>query len=553
MNLKSVELNNFRLFKGNHKLDLKENDLNVIVGANASGKSSIAEAIRWCLYGISGSSILNFKAAEEDDIKNISVKCYFEDESDDVIVNRSMLFNKDNNAIEGDDFVVMINNEIISNPYSFIEEKFPRFLYDLTNNSLDENIKLLPEIISKRNGVEKLYKINHHLRGLENNYLKQLSKLNPNVLESINMVEKKLLDIENRIEEIEYTIDKTEKRLKFCHQKIRDIPNVNPLIERRDMLLYEKKFLSKNIDDCEKELELILIKELPSYIVFSKGISSLDFEKIESVLSENASQNNELITNYHHLKNSLLNLDDIGMVKSLSERLNMLKSNYVEYEFQLKNIESELTLSIPNNGVYGKMESLKEDLNKLHVERDNLLRLKAKLKNDLKMLSVERMDNLRLEDFNIKIEFIHEVMDSIKELINEINKESIIELTDSINDKLANSISKYDEIMIDENYNVLLSKSGFKINPWDLSAAEIELLNLSLILAVREFDENKFLLIFDTPLMRLDVKGRELLINMLKNDKSQKLLLLNDSEAVNISKDYELQIIDSMEVVINGQ
>ena len=119
MNLKSVELNNFRLFKGNHKLDLKENDLNVIVGANASGKSSIAEAIRWCLYGISGSSILNFKAAEEDDIKNISVKCYFEDESDDVIANRSMLFNKDNNAIEGDDFVVMINNEIISNPYSF--------------------------------------------------------------------------------------------------------------------------------------------------------------------------------------------------------------------------------------------------------------------------------------------------------------------------------------------------------------------------------------------------------------------------------------------------
>lgn len=51
MILKSIELNNFRLFYGNHKLQFKENDFNVIVGNNATGKSSIIEAIKWCIYG----------------------------------------------------------------------------------------------------------------------------------------------------------------------------------------------------------------------------------------------------------------------------------------------------------------------------------------------------------------------------------------------------------------------------------------------------------------------------------------------------------------------
>ncbi len=554
MNLKSVELNNFRLFKGNQILDLKENDLNVVVGANASGKSSIVEAIRWCLYGISGSSILNFKTAEENDTKTISVKCHFEDESDEFIINRSMVFNEDNQPIGGDDFVIMINNEIIANPYYFIEEKFPRHLYDMANNSLDKNIGLLPEIISKRSGIEDLYKIRNHLRLIEKNYINNLSKLNPNVSESIESVEEKLFDVEDRIRNAEVAIHKTQEKLKQYDKTIYELPDMRELINMRDMLIEKSNTLSREINDCEEELELILIKELPSYIVFSKGIDSFDIKKIENSLFENDSQNNDLIKDYSTLKNSLLHLEGIDKIKELSKKLNFLRGDHAEIDLQLNEVESKLELSIPIEDTYREIKSLEKNLQDLNHERVYLMNFKSTLKNDLKKLSVERMNNLVVDDFDSKIEFIHEVIDSINVLVNGIEKESLSKLTNSINEHfLANSIVKYDEILIDEKFNISLSELGFKIMPNDLSGAELELLNLSLILAIHEYCENKFLLILDSPLMRLDLKGRESVINMLKNDESQKLLLLNDSEAVNISKDYELQVNDSMEVVINGQ
>ena len=54
MLLKSLKLKNFRQFKGEQKLTLStdsQKNVTIVMGENGSGKTSLAQAFTWCLYG----------------------------------------------------------------------------------------------------------------------------------------------------------------------------------------------------------------------------------------------------------------------------------------------------------------------------------------------------------------------------------------------------------------------------------------------------------------------------------------------------------------------
>ena len=54
MKIKSIELNNYRLYKGINKIDFQtENDKNIflISGENGFGKTTFLHSLLWCLYG----------------------------------------------------------------------------------------------------------------------------------------------------------------------------------------------------------------------------------------------------------------------------------------------------------------------------------------------------------------------------------------------------------------------------------------------------------------------------------------------------------------------
>ena len=54
MLIKSIKVRNFRQFKGEQSLDFATDgasNVTVVMGVNASGKTSFAQAFRWCLYG----------------------------------------------------------------------------------------------------------------------------------------------------------------------------------------------------------------------------------------------------------------------------------------------------------------------------------------------------------------------------------------------------------------------------------------------------------------------------------------------------------------------
>ena len=79
---------------------------------------------------------------------------------------------------------------------------------------------------------------------------------------------------------------------------------------------------------------LILIKELPSYIVFSKGIDSFDIKKIENSLFENDSQNNDLIKDNVDEVNDILEPETVE--NEIQEVSNNVEEIYTDYRKVLK-------------------------------------------------------------------------------------------------------------------------------------------------------------------------------------------------------------------------
>ena len=553
MILKSVDLNNFRLFYGNQKLDLKDNDLNVIVGNNATGKSSIVEAIKWCLYGLGSSSILNFKAAEEGGEKTVSVKCSFEDEDDLILIKRSIIFDENNN-VGSSTLVIMVNDVLFENPHYFIENKFPKDLYDFAENSLEEQINSLKMIINKECGIDDVFKIRNHLNIIKMNYIKELNKFNPNSAESIILIEKKLVEVSERIEMNNLKIKEVDYKINEISNVYSNFPDIKNLINEKEMLTKKLDELSVNLKNKENELSLLLIKNLPLSMVHSHYLSSNDYlnlEEIETLIYENA-PDGDMVIRYHNLKENLANLSN-DKIDALSSDIRVLEKAYQKTSSDIKNIESQLKL---NNSLIEEMK-INEELIKhrehLLVEKAKLSHDKKSLMNELKSLSKNIID-FNIHEIEIKIKFISDVISSIEELIDGIDGKTNEDLIDSINKYfLENSFLDYDELKIDGRYNIFLLKSGFKIKPQDLSNAEMDLLKLSLILSIRDFSDNKFPLIFDTPFMRLDTNGRESVVNMLKNIDGQIILLLNESEALGFSKDYELQFSEGNGVIVHGK
>ena len=51
MRIKELNIRNFRIFKGDYKLDFQDKNLIIIYGNNGNGKSTMFDAIEWAITG----------------------------------------------------------------------------------------------------------------------------------------------------------------------------------------------------------------------------------------------------------------------------------------------------------------------------------------------------------------------------------------------------------------------------------------------------------------------------------------------------------------------
>ena len=108
MLIQKVKVKNFGPFVGNHEMSFSygdNNNINVIFGHNGTGKSSLFDALRWCLYGNNSlskelNSYINYQSAEEADGEMSVEITYKTNDNKKYILSRKQIFHKTNKGEE---------------------------------------------------------------------------------------------------------------------------------------------------------------------------------------------------------------------------------------------------------------------------------------------------------------------------------------------------------------------------------------------------------------------------------------------------------------------
>lgn len=231
MILKSLILNNFRIYKGEQKINFAHGDKNITIiqGNNEVGKTTIMNAITWCLYRKEyykkegKKPLWNSAAAEElenGDEDKVEVTLIMDDESNnEVIFKRSLIFSKNDagKIIRGNHSYNITeddgkNTKQYLSTETYLNKHLPEKLrkYFLFNGEQLEKFFDLSKTGNIRDSVDQLSQLNllkrlvKHVGSIETTHISRGEKLAPNltkIRKDIKVEEEKLernqIDLEN--------------------------------------------------------------------------------------------------------------------------------------------------------------------------------------------------------------------------------------------------------------------------------------------------------------------------------------------------------------------
>lgn len=233
MYIKKLTLNNFRNYK-NQEIEFGDN-INIIFGNNAQGKTNIIEAIYLCAYGKS------FRSKKDSDLikfnekfAEVSVNCFKSDRETNVsakVDNQKVFFINDIKQNKISDIIGKINVIIFTpDDISIIKggpQKRRRFI-DMMISSLRPNY---------------LHLLNTYNKALEqrNNYLKQIK--NENKLESLlDIWDEQLAELDSKIYEYRNNyIEKIYGNLKDIHSLVTNSGKLSEELKLKYISTGEKK------------------------------------------------------------------------------------------------------------------------------------------------------------------------------------------------------------------------------------------------------------------------------------------------------------------------
>lgn len=107
MLIKQIDIENFRNFKGKHKIDFSTDEIKnvtIVIGDNNAGKTTLAQAFLWCFYGESGfkvKGLLNADLEKEmlpGQVEKIRVDVYLNHNDGNYVISRFIKIKKGNKS-----------------------------------------------------------------------------------------------------------------------------------------------------------------------------------------------------------------------------------------------------------------------------------------------------------------------------------------------------------------------------------------------------------------------------------------------------------------------
>ena len=490
MKIKELNINGFGKLKDKN---IKFNEgINVIVGENESGKSTLLKFITSIFYGISknkrGKSISDYEKFKPWDSEIYSGKIKYKlDNNNEFEVYRD--FNKKSPEIYnnfGDDITALFNvgkNKEI--PYFYEQTKIDEDLFVNSTAVMQNDVRI--DKLTQNMIIQKIS--NLATTGADNiSYKKSIEKLNKKQLEEIgtersqdrpiNKINNELINLKNEknnLEEINDEKYEIEKELKLIKNNINNLENENNFLNKL------KKIKNNYLIENQKiKLNKELIEEI------NNKINNLENEKekinIKKINFEKIKINKYILINLFlliiiflinlFLKNIYFNFLYLILlipfiiyfykkIKINNKNKKIIENNKLE----INKLNNEINLLLEN-----KKEKIKE-LNDLEINEENYL--KKELENNYN----EKINYLNINE--LKNDFLTDKIENkLSELNNKINEEKLKMHKLDLDER--NIFNKLDNLSkIEERIEYLNEESEELKNKNDIIEIAKEYLNLS--------------------------------------------------------------------------
>lgn len=525
---KKISIKNF---KGITELELEFNDKkNIIQGENGIGKTTILDAITWCLFGKNFADEKQFKIkpiidGEEKSSLATSVELVLNDKVIERIWDKDVTtikvdsvkfgsrefsdYLRDNFYITDEEFKALSNIDYIPKlHWKELRSLIVGLVGEIKNEEVYErgNFDLIKEKIESV-GVEKTAE---NITESKSNLNNEIKKLLGNIDQKTNDIKTLVIDDE---EIVEYT--KRKEKVKEEIDKYNQL-KIELASQDEDKRNYEK--LDSTITNCRREitrLEEMNVQYQKSYDESNIDVELVKENQIKVIQNKIIDKNNEI---------EKLNLEKTTLIADREE----LKKQYdLEINKEIK-IENDKCTSCGQLLPKEKIDEVLEKLKQESINSANIFANKAKEKlermNQIDII-VESYKN-ELSNFANEIENVKnsEIDPNMESDIQKMMKSNIANNLKEI-EELNNQISKLTEERMEFTKKIATHKN-IEI-PNDINLLQNELEELTQKMAISSTLET-----FKNQLKDLEDKHQELLNDKaLLNEKEQQLILFNNTRA----------------------
>ncbi len=385
-----------------------------------------------------------------------------------------------------------------------------------------------------------------------------------------------------RCGEIEEAIVSAQKKIKDISARLREMENVKPLQQRRDdlneFLQYHREELNKvtvQIRDLasgghfataypaiEKALHILQEKrkrgELPSGIrePFVKDLIEQMKCICERPITNGSPEHNQLLVllksqlpskledNVMNTQAALLlfkerveshrqDLDHARQQRSsLIEEINSHEAELDEIQNQLKGSPLEEVRKLE-----AQRAEFQADIDRYNLDKGGLVERIKTLSQQIekldKQISQAKKEESQAQFFEIKMDLAQKAADSIDDMYDrfaDANRRNIETKTREIFKRLAWKENHFQDVLLDENFNLEVIDRYGTPSRSEFSAGERQILSLSFITAMSRISDGKAPLVMDTPFGRLSSQHRNNITEHLPDLSEQLVLFVTDEE-----------------------
>lgn len=534
MKLKKISWKNFKSYSNAMTELVFNNDpsLNLIVGTNGTGKSSIADCIIYALYGkIDGTNNSDIPNRIN---KNFYVKIELDCNGHEIIVERGLAPSL---------FVVTIDGAVVdtagkNNVQTMLEENYYKIPYSVFKNTLILSINDFKSLVDlnpadKRNIIDKIFGfteynlmlkiIKEEVKMLDSTIISNEGSLKT-ATNNIEKYEQQLEELKSNevsqeeIDELTEKIDEVKKLKATNEENIKKLDDVRKKLDKQSV---EKNMdirdLKRKIEDNNKKIKLIDSKKCPTC---GSSLDTDEFHKErERLVLENESYETtikELTSIIDDLSNKTRAVDSKRRVfvdainkSGLTDLVSDLK-----YKISLRKNNSQPLLNLK--------ESLDKQINQLNEEKEALD--KRKMVYDCVMQI--------LGDGGIKEYIANKYIPTINQIISEMMEFMGINYN----------------VVFDKTFKATITSNGYNVTYNSLSTGEKKRIDFATVVSFIKLlklqlgDMN--LLFLDEMLASIDINGVSDMMTILKDlsvELNMNIYLIHHAQVENVVFDNVIE------------